>query len=85
MKTASIKKLKLNVTNIKSTLLKGNKKLIKIQGSNRKIMDADLDKKNYQIKKRKLKLLLYLNLNQLERKYLKKQEVCSLESLRFWG
>ena len=54
MKTASIKKLKLNVTNIKSTLLKGNKKLIKIQGSNRKIMDADLREKELSNKEKKI-------------------------------
>ena len=54
MKTASIKKLKLNVTNIKSTLLKGNKKLIKIQGSNRKIMDADLRQKELSNKEKKI-------------------------------
>ena len=54
METASIKKLKLNVTNIKSTLLKGNKKLIKIQGSNRKIMDADLRQKELSNKEKKI-------------------------------
>ena len=54
METASIKKLKLNVTNIKSTLLKGNKKLIKIQGSNRKIMDADLREKELSNKEKKI-------------------------------
>ena len=54
METASIKKLKLNVTNIKSTLIKGNKKLIKIQGSNRKIMDADLRQKELSNKEKKI-------------------------------
>ena len=54
MKTASIKKLKLNVTNIKSTLLKSNKKLIKIQASNRKIMDADLRQKELSNKEKKI-------------------------------
>ena len=72
MKTASIKKLKLNVTNIKSTLLKGNKKLIKIQGSNRKIMDADLRQKELSNKEKKIETPLVSKFKSTGKKISKK-------------
>ena len=72
MKTASIKKLKLNVTNIKSTLLKGNKKLIKIQGSNRKIMDADLREKELSNKEKKIETPLVSKFKSTGKKISKK-------------
>ena len=71
METASIKKLKLNVTNIKSTLLKGNKKLIKIQGSNRKIMDADLRQKELSNKEKKIETPLVSKFKSTGKKILK--------------
>ena len=72
METASIKKLKLNVTNIKSTLLKGNKKLIKIQGSNRKIMDADLRQKELSNKEKKIETPLVSKFKSTGKKISKK-------------
>ena len=72
METASIKKLKLNVTNIKSTLLKGNKKLIKIQGSNRKIMDADLREKELSNKEKKIETPLVSKFKSTGKKISKK-------------
>ena len=72
MKTASIKKLKLNVTNIKSTLIKGNKKLIKIQGSNRKIMDADLRQKELSNKEKKIETPLVSKFKSTGKKISKK-------------
>ena len=72
MKTASIKKLKLNVTNIKSTLLKGNKKLIKIKGSNRKIMDADLREKELSNKEKKIETPLVSKFKSTGKKISKK-------------
>ena len=72
MKTSSIKKLKLNVTNIKSTLLKGNKKLIKIQGSNRKIMDADLRQKELSNKEKKIETPLVSKFKSTGKKISKK-------------
>ena len=72
MKTASIKKLKLNVTNIKSTLLKGNKKLIKIQGSNRMIMDADLRQKELSNKEKKIETPLVSKFKSTGKKISKK-------------